>query len=327
VNDARVAEGAGDANGAASRLQKATMLAQALDDPALVAELLVDSSHVFASIREFRLASRFLERAREIAVEGNLEEVKGEVYRGYGALYKARGDLEQASIAFDRALEKLEFSSRHRSVCRVLLELSEIYLTDGRSGPALNLLVRAENLIVGFDPALEVRLRLNLGRLAHLAGERRQALDAYEAAARVARASDRTFDRELVCIGLAGLYLEDGQLAPSVKALREGLALSIVAFSSEPLQAIERARFLAMGQRLLELDVAANRAGPWGLHRIEVDEAVRLYNTHPLVLMGSLPSYGAVTAYLETPPAPDASAEPFIPAPGSDAGFSHPNPK
>jgi len=42
-----------------------------------------------------------------------------------------------------------------------------------------------------------------------------------------------------------------------------------------------------MGQRLLEIDVAANRAGPMACTGSKFDEAVRLYNSHPLVFMGA----------------------------------------
>lgn len=295
---ARACEGLGDAQGALSRFQKAALLAQSLGEQALVGELLVDCAHVFTSVGEYREATRFLERARDIAADRGVEELKGEVYRGFGILYKARGDLGAAAVCFDRALERLEYSSRERSLARALLDLSEVYLRQGRTTQAGHLLRRAEHLSSSEDPALAVRLRLNLGRLAYLAGDREGAVAQYALAAREAAAGGRDFERELACLGLVGLYIESGRLEEAIASLRESVALSVVAFAREPVHAVERARFAVMGKRLIELEVAADARGAPRLLRRALDEAVRLYNAHPLVLTTAVPRYGEVSAHL-----------------------------
>jgi tetratricopeptide (TPR) repeat protein len=327
VLQAHAAQGEGDAEASTALLQKATVLAELMGDHALVAELLVECSYVLAGIGEYRLASRFLDRARQLAADRDVEEIKGEVYRGYGGLYKARGEWDHASVALDRALDKLEFSSRHASVCRALLDLSEIYLRDGRCAEAMHLLQRAKTLPAALDPPLEVRLHLNFGRVAHLGGDLPRALEAYQTAAKVARATQRTFERELICIGLAGLYLEDGQLGPAVQAVREALALSIIASSRGSLERVECARLAAISERLASIDAARGHEAAPSFPGTELDEAVRLYNAHPFVLTGKMAAYGAA----KTPPQPAPSAasanEPWIAAPGSNGSALHPNPK
>jgi len=49
-----------------------------------------------------------------------------------------------------------------------------------------------------------------------------------------------------------------------------------------------------MGRLLREIDASAIREGPGFPHRIQVEEARRLYDTHPFVLARQLPSYRAV---------------------------------
>jgi len=176
-------EGRGDQDEAIKQLQKAALLADSLGDSTLVGGLLVQCSEIFCSIGELRMALRFLERARDMARGVVSEELKGEVYRGYGVLYKARGDLGSAAVSFDRALEKLELTSRHRSLRRALVDLCEIYLKQGGTAEASNLLERAGHLPTEADPSLEVRIRLNRGRLAHLEGNASKALSEYEGAA------------------------------------------------------------------------------------------------------------------------------------------------
>lgn len=327
VDLARAAEGAGDIEAAVNRLQKAAMLAESLGDHGLVGELMVEVAQVLMSIGEFRQASRFLDGARTIALERDVGELKGEVYRGFGLLYKARGHAREAAVCFDRALEHLEFSSRHRSVLRVLLDLSEVYLRQGQAPQALNLLRRAENVPAKADPALAVRLHLNLGRLAYVFGDRAAAVREYESAREAATGAERAFDRELAALGLSGLYLEGGQLNLAVERLREALALSIVAFAREPVRGIERARFLAMGQRLLGLDTAVNGSQADRLTRRGIDETVRLYNAHPLVLTGAVQGYGHVTALIESEPVSTGLEEVGAKLEEKLPSANHPNPK
>jgi len=290
---ARACEGQGAHDESVRSLQKAALLADALNDQTLVGDLLIQCAEVFCAIGEFRMASRFLGRAREIARDSSGEELKGEVYRGYGQLYKARGDRGSAAICFDRALERFEFTTRHRSVRRTLLDLSEIYLKQGRSAEASHLLERAESIPVDADPGVEMRIRLNRGRIAHLEGDGTKALAEYEEAARIAQMADRAFEREIVAIGLADLHVRGGRLDLALLSLREALALSVVAFSRKALRPIERARFDAMG-RLLRLIVALSvREGPGFPHALQVDEALRLHDAHPFVLTGQVRPYHA----------------------------------
>jgi tetratricopeptide (TPR) repeat protein len=301
---AREREGQGDFEGAVILLEKAGVLAEPLGDHALVGELLVECARSFVQMGEYRQALRFLDRARDIARERGTPELKGEVYRGFGTLYKARGALREAEVCFDRALEHLEFSSRHASTLRALIDLCEVYLKDGRYAQAGALLKRAANLPQGADGALRIRLALNLGRVAFLGGDLAGAISQYEDAARSASLALRSSDRELVSLGLSGLYLQAGRLGEAAQSLREALALSIVACSQESAHALERSRLHACAQRLLEIDEAANRAGAAPAVRRALNDAVLLFDAHPLVLSGELPPYGHTAAALSSKPDP-----------------------
>ncbi len=306
---------------------KAALLAQSLGEPLVLCERLVECARSFTLVAEYHEAARYLERARDLAAERDLVELKGEVYRGFGALYNARGNFREAAVCFDRALERLEFSSRHDSTLRVLLDLSELYLREGRSAQAASLLRRAEAVPSAGDPALLVRIQLNLGRIAFGAGDRAGAVARYESAARAAEREGRSSDRELVAIGLTGLYLQEGRLTEAAARLREALALSIVAFSRESSRALERSRLQTIGQRLLELDVAADRAAaPQDLRR-QLNEAVRLYNSHPLVIFGQVPRYGHMGALIETAAAPDGASLEVGPQAEIAGRVNPPNPK
>ncbi len=296
---ARASFGEGDAQGALMGLQKAALLANSASDLPCVGACLVESAEVLATIGEFQEAERFLVRARDLAREEGLEALKGEVYRGYGSLFKARGRLDEAAICFDRALERLEYTSDDRAVARTLLGLSEVYLQQGRGTPATHVLARASALNPLQDPALTVRLHLNFGRLAYASGDLPSATREYESAAGAALAGGRTFDREMVALGLAGLLIEAGRLEEAVGQLKEALALSIVAFARTPIQPIERARFRAMGERVLALDTRAAKGPSSPSLRRGIEEAVRLHDAHPLVLTGAVRPYGSMTLALE----------------------------
>lgn len=306
----RAAEGRGDVEAAVRSFQKAALLARSLGDPTLVCELLVDSSVVFSSMREFPMATRFLSEAKELAQARPDESVRGEVYRGFGALFRARGDTQEALVCLDRALQYLEYTPRLRSVCRILLELGEIYLREGKGPKALHFFARAENLGALDEPALEIRLRLDLGRAAILAGDRVRATAAYEEAGRAARASQRPFDLELVQLGLSGLYLQGGRMDKSLAALAEAMALSILAFTGATPEPRERARFLAMGDRLFALDRAWGSAREGIPDRRQIHEAVRLFNTHPLVMTGQAPDYLALAREAESESAEEVRSQP-----------------
>ncbi len=299
-------EGEGDRQGALALRLKAALLAQSLDERTTMGDLLVDCGRSFASMGEYLEAMRYLERARDLARELNAEELKGEVYRGFGALYKARGQFDEAAVCFDRALERLEYSSRHESALQALVDLSEIYLGASRTAEAGALLSRAKALPPSADPSMVVRLEINVGRLAFLGGDRASAVASYELAARAAERAGRPHEREIVALGLAGLYAQDGRIADAVARLREALALSIVAFSRESGRPLERARFSTMGLRLAEIDGALNAPGAAHDTRRQVDQAVLLYNAHPLVLTGQAPPYGTLRARLDE--RPDGSA-------------------
>ncbi len=297
---ARASFGEGDPQGALMGFQKAALLAQSVADSSCVGACLVESAEVLATIGEYQEAERFLGRARDLARDEGQEALKGEVYRGYGSLYKARGRLGEAAVCFDRALERLEYTSDDRALARALLGLSEVYLQQGRGAPATHVLARAAALNPSKDAAVAVRLHLNFGRLAYASGDLAAATREYEAAAKAARAGGRTFDRELVALGLAGLHLEAARFEDALGALKEALALSIVAFAREPVQSVERARFRAMGERLLALETRAAQGAPSPALRRGIDEAVRLHDAHPLVLTGAARPYGSMTLALQT---------------------------
>ncbi len=303
---AREREGQGDHEGAVILFEKAVILAEPLGEEVLIGELLVECASSLVQMGEYRQASRFLDRARDTARERGAPELKGEVYRGFGTLYKARGALREAEVCLDRALEHLEFSSRHTSTLRALLDLCEVYLKDGRHAQAGALLRRAANLPPDADGALRVRLALNMGRVAFSVGDLKGSIDRYEDAARAAASSGRSSDRELVSLGLSGLYLQAGRLGEAASSLREALALSIVAYSKESARSRERARLRAASQRLLDLDEAANRAVAGPSVRRALNDAVLLFDSHPLVLSGDLPPYGHTAALLAPLPAPPA---------------------
>jgi len=300
LNDAaRTAFGEGDPQGALMGLQKAALLARSVSDLGVVGACLVESAEVLAAIGEYQEAERFLGRARDLARDEGLEALKGEVYRGYGSLYKARGRLDEAAVCYDRALERLEYTTDDRALARTLLGLSEVYLRQGRGAPATHVLARAAALKPSPDLGLAVRLHLNLGRVAYASGDLGSATAQYASAAQAARKGGRTFDQEVAALGLAGLHLEAGRLEDALESVKEALALSIVAFAREPVQSVERARFRAMGERLLALDTAALRSAPSARLRRGVNEAVRLHDAHPLVLTGAERPYGSMTLALE----------------------------
>lgn len=324
---AQNSEGEGDRPGALSLRLKAAMLAQSLGDRASIGDLLVECAATFVALGEYHEALRYLERARDVARELNSEELKGEVYRGYGTLYRARGQLDAAAVCLDRALERLEFSSRHGSALRALIELGEIYLGQGRTAEAGALLARARAVPASADPALLVRLELNVGRLALLGGDRASAVASYELAARAAARAGRPHEREVVALGLAGLYAQEGRLAEATERLREALALSIVAFARESSRPLERSRFATIGKRLAEVDIATDDAGAGHDLRRQVDEAVRLFNAHPLVLTGSVEMYGTVRAQLAPPEHAEIAAELDAPRAEIARRTDPPNPK
>ena len=302
-------EGEGDGQGALALRLKAVLLAQSLDDRVTMGDLFVDCGRSFASMGEFLEALRYLERARDIARELDADELKGEVYRGFGALYKARGMFDEAAVCFDRALERLEYSSRHESALQALVDLSEIYLAASRTAEAGALLSRAKALPPSADPSMVVRLEINVGRLALLGGDRASAVASYELAARAAERAKRPHEREVVALGLVGLYAQDGRIAEAAARLREAHALSIVAFAREAGRPLERARFSTMGLRLAEIDRALNAPGAAKDARRQVDQAVLLYNAHPLVLTGQVPPYGTLRATLDARPIESATSD------------------
>jgi hypothetical protein len=224
--------------------------------------------------------------------------LKGEVYRGFGAYFKARGDLDSASVCYDRALEHLEGTLAGPSVSRALAELGEVYLKQSRVPQAVAALRRAEQSAGPNDPALRVRLGLNAGLIAFQAGDRKRAIECYEAAAQDAMDAGLVSERELVCIGLSGLYEEEGRFDHALALLREALALSVVACLRDAQKALERQRLHAIHARLVSIDGRASRAEPGFPHRREVEETVRLYNTHPFVASGEVPQYGALNAHV-----------------------------
>ena len=319
-------EGEGDREGALSLRLKAAMLLQSLSEPSAIGEVLVECASSFTAMGEYREAALYLERARDIAAEGH-DALKGEVYRGYGALYRARGRAEEAAVCFDRALERLEFSSRHDSALHALIELSEIYLAGGRAAEAGSLLARAKALPPGADPSLLVRLELNVGRLAFLGGDRASAVMSYELAARAADRAGRPNEREVVALGLAGLYVQEGRLGEAAAALRQALALSIVAFARESSRPLERRRFETIAARLEEIDMGLDATGAGSDTRRQVDEAVRLFNAHPLVLVGDVPAYGTVRAEVEAVSGPAAAESPASSRAEIATRSDPPNPK
>jgi hypothetical protein len=290
-----------------SLLQKAALVAQSAGEGVLVVECVVECGECYLALREFAMAERFLLRAREVASETDSPAMRAEVYRGFAALYRARGDLKSAAVCADRALEVLDRHGGADARARALVELGEVYLQERRMELARAALGQARALGEGGETALRVRILLDLGVLARWAGQQPVALQHYASAAALARGGSLPFECELACMGLAALLEEAGRLGEALGALREGLALSTVACTGQGLEPIELARVTAMGRRLLSIETRAAKLYPDGPPRRAVDETVRLYNMHPLVVAGRVPRYGSVDARLAPRAAPNLS--------------------
>jgi len=301
---ARAARGQAGMDACISGLQKAALVAQSAGEPGLVVECLVECAESYLPLREFAMAERFLVRARDLAQEAGTPAARAEVYRGFAALYRARGDLRSAAVCADRALEAIEQEGAASARARALVELGEVYLGERRVEQARAALGRAERLGEAGDAALRVRILLDLGLLARTAGDPDAALRHYASAAALARGSSLPFECELACMGLAALYEEAGRLGEALAALREALALSAVACAGDGLEAIERARLASMGKRLLSVERRAAAIYPDGPPRRAVDETVALHNIHPLVVARRAPPYGAIEARLAAREAP-----------------------
>ncbi len=301
---ARAARGRSGMDECIRHLQKAALVAQSAGDDLLVVECLVEAAEGYTTLREFAMAERFLGRARELAAAAKPPAARAEVYRGFAALYRARGDLKSAAVCADRALESIERGGAAAARARVLLELGEVYMQERRIDQARAALGKAQSLGSTGEAALRVRILLDLGLLARITGEPEAALEHYSAAAATARGGNLPSECEVACIGLAGLFEDAGRLADALAALREALALSAVACAGDGLEPIERARLGAIGKRLLSVERRAADLYPAGPPRRTVDETVRLYNMHPLVVMGAAAPYGSVNARLAAARAP-----------------------
>lgn len=307
---AREARGRTGIEACITKLQKAALLAQSAGAPDLVVECVVEAGEAYITLREFAMAERFLGRARELARESRTPASRAEVYRGYAALFRARGDLRSAAVCADRALEAIERGGTADARARALVELGEVYLHEKRVEQARAAFGRAQVLGGTGETALRVRILLDLGLLARVSDQPVAALEHYSAAAALARGGNLPSECEVACIGLAGLLEEAGRLGDALAALREALALSAVACPGDGLEAIERARLEAIRSRLLSVERRAAVVYPDGPPRRAVDETVRLFQVHPLVIARLAAPYGTVDARLARASAATSQAPP-----------------
>lgn len=307
---ARAARGRTGIEECIRHLQKAALVAQSAGAADLVVECVVEAAEAYLTLREFAMAERFLVRARDLAQESGSPGARAEVYRGFAALFRGRGDLKSAAVCADRALEAVERGGSMDARARALVELGEVYLQERRLEQARATFGRAQEVGAGGETALRVRLLLDLGLLARSADQPEAALDHYTAAAAAARGGNLPSECEVACMGLAGLLEEAGRLGDALAALREALALSAVACAGEGLDAIERARLEAIRKRLLSVERRAAALYPRGPPRRAVDETVRLFQVHPLVVSRRAAPYGAVEARLTSPGAPTPTQTP-----------------
>jgi hypothetical protein len=153
-------------------------------------------------------------------------------------------------------------------------------------------------MAASLEGALQVRIQLDLGLLARSIGRNDEALEHYTAAATMARGGGLPSECEVACIGRAALLEEAGRLGDALAALREALALSAVACAGDGLEPVEHARLEAVAKRLLSVERRAASTTPEGPPRRALDETVRLFNLHPLVVGGRRGPYGSMDTHI-----------------------------
>lgn len=194
---------------------------QAGGDPAVVAQALTRQAGVYRRLSEWELAADYACRARELAEDANLPELRAEALVAEGNALMCSGRFEQAAAVY-RRLERVAMDDRQRAIAMQNLGSIHAQRSDWQAATQAFESSRALFQSAGYERGVAIATN-NLGRLAldvgDLAGAERLLKDALTEARAVE-------DAELSALALLNL----AQLRVAQHALAEAAPMVAEAF-------------------------------------------------------------------------------------------------
>lgn len=206
-------------------LDRAVEIAQPLEAPLLLAQLLNNRGNVHSTLGNYDSAIRDYQAALPAIQAAKHSPLEATLLNNLGAAYLERGNHNQALHYYQSSLTLAESLDDRAAIAQALNNLATVYLTSNQADPAVPLLERSAAIATELpDPAPLVAIWSNLGLSYDMRGNYPQAIALHERALQVARDRQLPNDMALALNNLAHAALMDRQLERAEQALNEATA-------------------------------------------------------------------------------------------------------
>lgn len=195
-------------------------------DPAVVTRALTGQAAVYRRLSDWELAAEYARRARELAEDAQLPELRAEALVAEGNALMCSGRFNEAVAVYDRLL-RVAMNERQRGIA--LQNLGSIHAQRGQHDSARDAFERSRTMFEAAGYARGVAIATNnLGRLACDCGDLARAEPLLQAALDAAREVEDAELCALALLNLAQLRATHGDFADAAPMAAEAFGHFVV---------------------------------------------------------------------------------------------------